>query len=197
MTDRDVHLPVAAQPTIDSIVDYLNRRERRVQLRLAPRDVGTRRRHRPDGDGRAHRLDRRRLEHSQHLLADAGHAGPDGGDATGGLRGPIPAGTRSERPRRDRELARCGVRESPQANPRDGRDRPSGALGETVDYDGDDFDLSGFRLRCDPPETPPPIEVTGMGPKAVELAGRFADGWHGIMLTPRNERPTRGHRARC
>jgi len=22
MTDRDVHLPVAAQPTIDSIVDY-------------------------------------------------------------------------------------------------------------------------------------------------------------------------------
>jgi len=23
-----------------------------------------------------------------------------------------------------------------------------------------------------------------MGPKATELAGRFADGWHGLMLTP-------------
>ncbi|QDX41132.1 TIGR04024 family LLM class F420-dependent oxidoreductase [Salarchaeum sp. JOR-1] len=55
--------------------------------------------------------------------------------------------------------------------------------GDPVDYDGDIFDLRGFRLRCDPPETAPPIDVTGMGPKAVELAGRFADGWHGLMLT--------------
>ncbi len=56
--------------------------------------------------------------------------------------------------------------------------------GEPVEYDGREFSLSGFRLRCEPPEPTPPIEVTGMGPKAVELAGRFADGWHGIMLTP-------------
>ncbi|WP_136601019.1 TIGR04024 family LLM class F420-dependent oxidoreductase [Salinigranum halophilum] len=56
--------------------------------------------------------------------------------------------------------------------------------GERVSYDGDCFELDGFRLRCDPPETPPPVDVGGMGPKAVELAGRFADGWHAIMCSP-------------
>ncbi|WP_336359229.1 TIGR04024 family LLM class F420-dependent oxidoreductase [Haladaptatus sp. ZSTT2] len=55
--------------------------------------------------------------------------------------------------------------------------------GETVDYDGDIFNLGGFRLRCDPPEVPPGIDAAGMGPKSVELAGRFADGWHALMLT--------------
>jgi coenzyme F420-dependent oxidoreductase len=56
--------------------------------------------------------------------------------------------------------------------------------GEPVTYDGDCFALDGFRLRCDPPESPPAIDVGGMGPKAVELAGRFADGWHALMLSP-------------
>lgn len=56
--------------------------------------------------------------------------------------------------------------------------------GDPVDYDGDCFSLSGFRLRQEPPEPAPKIDATGMGPKAVELAGRFADGWHAIMLTP-------------
>ncbi|MFB6266110.1 MAG: TIGR04024 family LLM class F420-dependent oxidoreductase [Halodesulfurarchaeum sp.] len=56
--------------------------------------------------------------------------------------------------------------------------------GETVNYDGDVFSLAGFRLRSDPPDPPAPVDATGMGPKAVELAGRFADGWHGIVLTP-------------
>ena len=55
--------------------------------------------------------------------------------------------------------------------------------GEVVEYDGDFFDLSGFRLRCDAPDPAPAVDVSGMGPKAVELAGRFADGWHAIMLT--------------
>jgi coenzyme F420-dependent oxidoreductase len=55
--------------------------------------------------------------------------------------------------------------------------------GEEVSYDGEYFDLDGFRLRCDPPERQPPIDAAGMGPKAVELAGRFADGWHALMLT--------------
>ncbi|QLD84578.1 TIGR04024 family LLM class F420-dependent oxidoreductase [Natronomonas halophila] len=55
--------------------------------------------------------------------------------------------------------------------------------GEELEYDGEYFDLQGFRLRCDPPETVPPVETAGMGPKAVELAGRFADGWHALMLT--------------
>ncbi|SIQ95535.1 coenzyme F420-dependent oxidoreductase, NP1902A family [Haladaptatus litoreus] len=56
--------------------------------------------------------------------------------------------------------------------------------GETVNYDGDCFTLAGFRLRCDAPETPPAIDAAGMGPKSVELAGRFADGWHATVFTP-------------
>jgi len=56
--------------------------------------------------------------------------------------------------------------------------------GETVEYDGEYFGLAGFRLRQGPPETPVPIDAGGMGPKSVELAGRFGDGWHALMLTP-------------
>ncbi len=56
--------------------------------------------------------------------------------------------------------------------------------GETVQYDGEYFQLAGFRLRHDPPERPPPIDAGGMGPKAVELAGRFGDGWHALLATP-------------
>jgi coenzyme F420-dependent oxidoreductase len=56
--------------------------------------------------------------------------------------------------------------------------------GDVVEYDGDCFELSGFRLRQGAPETPPPVDATGMGPKAVELCGRFADGWHAIVQTP-------------
>jgi coenzyme F420-dependent oxidoreductase len=55
--------------------------------------------------------------------------------------------------------------------------------GERVSYDGEYYDLDGFRLRCDPPEQMPQIDAAGMGPKSVELAGRFADGWHALMLT--------------
>ena len=55
--------------------------------------------------------------------------------------------------------------------------------GEEVSYDGEYFDLDGFRLRSDPPEPEPRIDAAGMGPKAVELAGRFADGWHALLLT--------------
>ena len=55
--------------------------------------------------------------------------------------------------------------------------------GERVSYDGEYYDLDGFRLRCEPPENPPGIDAAGMGPKSVELAGRFADGWHALMLT--------------
>jgi coenzyme F420-dependent oxidoreductase len=56
--------------------------------------------------------------------------------------------------------------------------------GETVEYDGEYFDLEGFRLRHDPPETPVPVDAAGLGPTAVELAGRFGDGWHAFMTTP-------------
>lgn len=56
--------------------------------------------------------------------------------------------------------------------------------GETVDYDGSVFSLAGFRLRNEPPDVPAPVDAAGMGPKSVELAGRFGDGWHGIVLSP-------------
>ncbi|WP_435333353.1 TIGR04024 family LLM class F420-dependent oxidoreductase [Haloarchaeobius sp. TZWWS8] len=56
--------------------------------------------------------------------------------------------------------------------------------GEELDYNGEYFNVSGFRLRCDPPEPAPNVDVAAMGPKAVELAGRFADGWHAILFTP-------------
>jgi coenzyme F420-dependent oxidoreductase len=56
--------------------------------------------------------------------------------------------------------------------------------GETVQYDGEYFQLAGFRLRQGPPESAVPIDAGGMGPKSVELAGRFGDGWHALMLTP-------------
>ncbi|MFB6088001.1 MAG: TIGR04024 family LLM class F420-dependent oxidoreductase [Haloarculaceae archaeon] len=55
--------------------------------------------------------------------------------------------------------------------------------GDAVDYDGDVFELSGFRLRCDPPDPVPGVDAAGLSPKSVELAGRFADGWHALMLT--------------
>ncbi|MFB6103787.1 MAG: TIGR04024 family LLM class F420-dependent oxidoreductase [Halobacteriaceae archaeon] len=55
--------------------------------------------------------------------------------------------------------------------------------GDTVTYSGETVSMEGFRLRFDPPSTPP-IDVAAMGPKAVELAGRFADGWHALLFTP-------------
>lgn len=56
--------------------------------------------------------------------------------------------------------------------------------GDVVSYDGEIFTLDGFRLRAPPPEPAPAIDVAGMSAKFVELAGRFADGWHAFMLTP-------------
>lgn len=56
--------------------------------------------------------------------------------------------------------------------------------GERVEYQGELFQLSGFRLRGEAPTPAPPVDVAAMGPKAVELAGRFADGWHAILFTP-------------
>lgn len=56
--------------------------------------------------------------------------------------------------------------------------------GEVVDYNGEIFQLSGFRLRFEPPSPPPAIDVSAMGPKSMELAGRFADGCVTLMGTP-------------
>lgn len=56
--------------------------------------------------------------------------------------------------------------------------------GDVVEYDGEIFDLEGFRLRHEPPTTPVPIDLAGLGPKSVELAGFIADGWHALLVTP-------------
>ncbi|OLZ40101.1 oxidoreductase [Natrinema saccharevitans] len=185
MTDRDVHLPVAAQPTIDSIVDYARTAEDGgYDCAWLPETWGR------DGvtvlSAMAERTEEidigssilNTYSRSPALLGQTAATlqelsegrfrlglGPSGPVVIENWHG-VEFGNPLKRTRETVEIVREVL------------------SGETVDYDGDDFELSGFRLRCDPPETKPPIEVTGMGPKAVELAGRFADGWHGIMLTP-------------
>ncbi|WP_121743220.1 TIGR04024 family LLM class F420-dependent oxidoreductase [Natronorubrum halophilum] len=56
--------------------------------------------------------------------------------------------------------------------------------GDVVVYDSNIFEMEGFRLRFEPPSPPPAIDVAAMGPKSMELAGRFADGCHTTMATP-------------
>ena len=75
-------------------------------------------------------------------------------------------------------------------------DRPLRRLRETIDvvravyaggrvsYDGEVFDLGGLSYERPVPDDPPPIDVAALGPKAVELAGRFADGWVPQLFTP-------------
>jgi coenzyme F420-dependent glucose-6-phosphate dehydrogenase len=50
--------------------------------------------------------------------------------------------------------------------------------GETVDHRGSFYEVENARL-FDPPARPPPIVVSGFGPKAVELAARIGDGYWG------------------
>lgn len=75
-------------------------------------------------------------------------------------------------------------------------DRPLRRLRETIDivreavggqpvhYDGEIFDLSGLSTDREPSSGGIPIDVAALGPKAVELTGRFADGWVPQMYTP-------------
>ena len=49
--------------------------------------------------------------------------------------------------------------------------------GERLDYDGEIFSPNTLKLECPPPETPVPVDVAALGPKSVEMTGRFADGW--------------------
>jgi coenzyme F420-dependent oxidoreductase len=55
--------------------------------------------------------------------------------------------------------------------------------GETVTYDGEVFTPQGFQLDL-PTPVEVPIDVAALGPKGVELAGRFADGWVPQLFTP-------------
>jgi len=56
--------------------------------------------------------------------------------------------------------------------------------GERLDYEGEIFSARGLKYANEVPENPPPVDVAALGPKAVELAGRFADGWVPQFFTP-------------
>ncbi|WP_226008168.1 TIGR04024 family LLM class F420-dependent oxidoreductase [Natrinema salinisoli] len=184
MTDRDVFLPVGAQPTLDQLVDQA----------VAAEELGYDRAWFPESWGRdvvtalaiaAERTDRIGLgtsianvySRSPALLGQTAatlQEASDGRFRLGfGPSGPLVVenwhgmdfGNPLRRTREAIEIARQVV------------------SGETVSYDGEYFSLDGFRLRCDPPEPAPPIDTAGLGPKAVELAGRFADGWHAVNYT--------------
>ncbi|MDR5671989.1 Coenzyme F420-dependent N5,N10-methylene tetrahydromethanopterin reductase or related flavin-dependent oxidoreductase [Halalkaliarchaeum sp. AArc-CO] len=182
---RDLSLPVAAQPSLEAIVSMVERAE----------DAGYDRVWLPETWGRdavttlsvaAERTDEIGLgtsitnvySRSPALVGQTAatlHEASDGRFRVGlGPSGPAVIqnwhGQSFERPlRRTREYVEI-VR--------------AVCAGEELDYDGELFDLSGFRLRFDPPEPAPPVDAAGLGPKSVELAGRFADGWHALLLTP-------------
>ena len=62
-----------------------------------------------------------------------------------------------------------------------------GALwrGETVDLDGRVFRLHGARLAPPPVQRPgPPVWIAAMGPQALALTARRADGWEASYVTP-------------
>ena len=56
--------------------------------------------------------------------------------------------------------------------------------GEAVDHDSGHSSTSGLRLPIRPVQDPLEVWLGGRGPKALERAGRIADGWLGAQLTP-------------
>jgi coenzyme F420-dependent oxidoreductase len=184
MTERDVFLPVAAQPSVDALVEQAQSAE----------DLGYDRAWLPESWGR----------NAAVVLTSIAERTDDIGIGTSIMpvysRSPALIGmTAATLQEVSEDRLRLGVGPSgpivienwhgvdfgnPLRRTRETVDVVKQVLsGEEVSYDGEYFDLDGFRLRCDPPERQPPIDAAGMGPKAVELAGRFADGWHALMLT--------------
>ena len=185
MTDRTVHLPVAAQPSVETLVDLSRRAEA----------LGYERAWLPETWGRdgvttltsiAHGTEEIGIgpsifnvySRSPTLMGQTAATlqeisdgrlrmgiGPSGPAVIEGWHG-----VDFDRPlRRTREYVDILRRV---------------LAGEELNYDGDIFNLAGFRLRSEPPEPSPPVDVAAMGPKAVELSGRFADGWHATVFTP-------------
>jgi probable F420-dependent oxidoreductase len=56
--------------------------------------------------------------------------------------------------------------------------------GEAVEHHSARFDFPGITVRPQPVQEPLELWLGGMGPKALERAGRLADGWLGAALTP-------------
>lgn len=185
MTDRSLHLPVAAQPSVDSIVDLAKRGEERgYEYAWLPETWGR------DAPTVLTNIARETetiglgpsivnvYSRSPALLGQTAATLQEVSDGRFRM-GVAPSGPAVIEGWHGVEFDR------PLRRTREYIDIIRTVLsGETVNYDGDIFSLSGFRLRCDPPEEPVPIDAAGMGPKSVELAGRFADGWHAIVFTP-------------
>ncbi|WP_255149865.1 TIGR04024 family LLM class F420-dependent oxidoreductase [Halorarius halobius] len=184
MTDRDAFLPVAAQPSVDALVEMARRAE----------SLGYERAWLPETWGRD----------AITVMTSIAHGTDDIGLGTS----IIPIYSRSpaligQTAATLQEVAdgrfRLGLGPSgpivienwhgvdygnPLRRTRETVDVVKQVLsGEEVEYDGEYVDVSGFRLRCDAPDPVPPVDTAGMGPKAVELSGRFADGWHALLLT--------------
>jgi phthiodiolone/phenolphthiodiolone dimycocerosates ketoreductase len=54
-----------------------------------------------------------------------------------------------------------------------------------IDHDGEFFHLKGAAMSLRPYlKRPPPIWVAAMGPRMLEIAGRYADGWLPHTLSP-------------
>ena len=63
--------------------------------------------------------------------------------------------------------------------------------GETVDYRSERLAFSELPTAARPVQDPLEVWLGGRGPKALERAGRIADGWLGAQLTPEESRPAR------
>ena len=56
--------------------------------------------------------------------------------------------------------------------------------GEVVEHESERFHFTGIAVQPRPVQQPLEIWLGGMGPKALERVGRFADGWLGAALGP-------------
>ena len=56
--------------------------------------------------------------------------------------------------------------------------------GETVDYRSEQLAFSELPAAARPVQDPLEVWLGGRGPKALDRAGRIADGWLGAQLTP-------------
>lgn len=87
--------------------------------------------------------------------------------------------------------------DQPGERPALGRERDRGAYidevipllrawwdGEIVEHESERFSFPGIALPVMPVQRPLEIWLGGMGPKALERVGRFADGWLGAALGP-------------
>lgn len=185
MTETEVHLPVAAQPDVETILSIAERAEQRGYHRIWT----------PETWGRdavsvlaaiAGHLEQTHLgtsilnvySRSPALLGQTAvtlaELAPGSFRLGIGPSGPAVIerwhGNEYDRPlRRTREAAEI---------------IKAVTTGEVITYDGEIFSLDGFRLRCDPPDQPIPVDLAGLGPKSVELAGFVGDGWHALFVTP-------------